>query len=114
MASSTKNAKLAIGNARRERSLISGISLFAEGRARQVPQPSAIHESGTLLTPITKQTPVTRDHLKGLPATLCAGVAIWCSLGTVGLIEGTSTNGRAALIAPWWSLPVSVAAVFGA
>jgi len=52
--------------------------------------------------------------LKGLPAAVCAGVSIWCSLGTVGFIEGTSTNSRVALIAPWWALPIAVAAVFGA
>jgi hypothetical protein len=50
--------------------------------------------------------------LNGIPAALCAGVAIWCSLGTIGLV-GTHAGTRVALLAPWWVLPLSIAAVFG-
>jgi hypothetical protein len=63
----------------------------------------------TSATNVTRDT-VTRDHLNGFPAALCAGVAIWCSLGTIGLIGTASV--RVALLAPWWLLPLAIAAVF--
>ena len=45
---------------------------------------------------------------------MCAGVAIWCSLGTIGLVGAASTSVRVALLASWWLLPLSMAAVFAA
>jgi hypothetical protein len=49
--------------------------------------------------------------LNGFPAALCAGVAIWCSLGTIAVL-GPSTSSRVALLAPWWVLPLSIVLVF--
>ena len=71
-------------------------------------------EGGTLRHHATRSSTVTRDHLNGFPAAVCAGVAIWCSLGTIGLMGAPSTSARVALLAPWWLLPLSIAAVFAA
>ncbi|HEX7798282.1 MAG TPA: hypothetical protein VF456_28155 [Vicinamibacterales bacterium] len=54
----------------------------------------------------------TRDQLTGLAAALCAGAAIWCSLGTLGLTGEPPDVTRVALVAPVVILPVSVLAVF--
>jgi hypothetical protein len=54
----------------------------------------------------------TRDQLTGLAAALCAGAAIWCSLGTIGLTGERPDVTRVALVAPFVILPVSVLAVF--
>jgi hypothetical protein len=54
----------------------------------------------------------TRDQLTGLAAALCAGTAIWCSLGTIGLTGEPPDVTRVALLAPWLALPVSVLVVF--
>jgi hypothetical protein len=54
----------------------------------------------------------TRDQLTGLAAALCAGAAIWCSLGTIGLTGERPEVTRVALVAPSVILPVSVLAVF--
>jgi hypothetical protein len=54
----------------------------------------------------------TRDQLTGLAAALCAGAAIWCSLGTIGLTGEPPDVTRVALLAPSLVLPVSILAVF--
>src|SRR5262245_41274073 len=59
---------------------------------------------------ITRSSSLTREYLNGSPAAVCAGVAIWCSLGTIGLTDA-STSARVALLAPWWILPLAIVAV---
>jgi len=54
----------------------------------------------------------TRDQLTGLAAALCAGAAVWCSLGTIGLTGERADVTRVALVAPSVILPASVLAVF--
>src|SRR6476661_4605473 len=54
----------------------------------------------------------TRDQLTGLAAALCAGAAVWCSLGTIGLTGEPPDVTRVGLLAPALVLPVSVLAVF--
>ncbi len=46
-----------------------------------------------------------------LGASITAGVAAWCSLGSVGLV-GADTPARVALLPPWWLLLVLIAGVF--
>ncbi|MEQ1727738.1 MAG: hypothetical protein ABL982_05095 [Vicinamibacterales bacterium] len=41
-------------------------------------------------------------------ASVCAGVSAWCSLATVGLVQGAGTTARIALLPPWWWLPLLV------
>ena len=50
--------------------------------------------------------------MKTVSASLCVGVAAWCSLGTVGLIGTGSSAARIALLPPWWLLPALVAVAF--
>jgi hypothetical protein len=50
--------------------------------------------------------------LTGLAASLCAGVAIWCSLGTIGLMGEPPAITRVALLASGWVVPLAVPAVF--
>src|SRR2546425_10784407 len=47
-------------------------------------------------------------------AAICAGLAAWCSLGSIGLRGTASTAARVALMPPWWLLPVLIVAVFAA
>lgn len=41
-------------------------------------------------------------------ASVCAGVAAWCSLGTIGFINAANTFSRVALLPPWWWLPALI------
>jgi hypothetical protein len=54
----------------------------------------------------------TRDQLTGVGAAVCAGVAIWCSLGTIGLAGQPPAVSRVALLAPWWVVPLAISAAF--
>lgn len=48
--------------------------------------------------------------MKSLCAAACAGLAAWCSLGTLGLSSSGSTISRLALLPPWWLLPAFIVA----
>jgi hypothetical protein len=52
--------------------------------------------------------------MKAVAAALGAGLAAWCSLGTIGVMDTAPVVSRVALLPPWWSLPLIVAAAFAA
>jgi hypothetical protein len=37
-----------------------------------------------------------------------AGIAAWCSLGTLGLVETGGLQGRVGFLPPWWLLPILI------
>lgn len=41
-------------------------------------------------------------------ASVCAGVSVWCSLATVGVIQSAGTTARIGVLPPWWWLPLIV------
>ncbi len=45
-------------------------------------------------------------------ASVCAGVAAWCSLGTIGFLSAASAVSRVALLPPWWWLPALIVLFF--
>jgi len=51
--------------------------------------------------------------MKRVAACTTAGVALWCSLGTLGLAGTPPASARLALLPHWWLLPIAVAVVFG-
>jgi len=52
--------------------------------------------------------------MQGFSAAACAGLALWCSLGTLGLIGAGALEARVALLPPWWLLPALTAALLAA
>ena len=52
--------------------------------------------------------------MKVVFASACAGLAAWCSLGTIGLIGTAAIDTRVGLLPPWWLLPLLVLVIFAA
>jgi hypothetical protein len=48
-----------------------------------------------------------------LAAAVTAGLAGWCSLGTLGTISAGSVASRVAFLPPWWLLPALIVIAFG-
>lgn len=53
-------------------------------------------------------------RMKAVAASVCAGLAAWCSLGTIGLIGAGSLEMRVGLLPPWWLLPILVVVILTA
>ena len=52
------------------------------------------------------------ERMRVALASVCAGVSAWCSLATVGFVQGAGSTARVGLLPPWWWLPLIIVGCF--